>query len=1018
MHYFSTLAQHTTRTNRDVAWRCTNANAVSQAQSTHTYERVRLLHKQVTRTSNGNTKGKIRGEALYDSEDLARHMANYVMNQIPTLSVTHISSSDIIAPDIWSDPFRVYACLFAKASRVLFLVTQYDVAAFGKFTREHLQPLLNQSTPRDYDWKSRFFVLAMGELDLPVPLPCEIIRFREVGWFRDSMALFVLGKKIQEFWTPKQLSSCLITRTEKLKFATNLEETETFQTSLIVKNSNDEDPIDKRGDVQEIFNTKIDHGSAMISNDGPHYIACQNFNVRFDIVSNRSLEIHNLLIPNVSVSGLSGTIQPLQTNVGYYAAQSDIGLIGISSDMDDISPALGEVHSTTDSAGEMQWSPPDSVSVVRETESNSALSPNEGGLTPVTTETDRIRSDVTQTTVTEKASVAAGNADFILESEPPKPTKRTRMVGDQVGSRSIDLSSVRKQHTFFTHERDAPISLSGEDIRSPTTANTSPEGPLETIAERSVESDTSLCPLDCCGFPMQPIPGVQKSEQSPCSDGLETMSTVSRQISPSDYLKIEDGNAITSPKLDSNKKFTPLMGSQCFGEKDEFLKDIESTEIKLQDRKSPSTPFLSLLETTSEESAVVPKTTKTALMDSDFPSGTKKRVSPHGDLNSSGDKIKCFDVEGSSQVDIDVDLKTSNVPNIRQTSPSISFLQKEGVASTSNSMNLIDKKNKENCGDLDHAGSETDENRSAAPSTSESVPQNYAFHPPNKSAPRRGLWESRLLTIEATKEKIPDASSKISICHKHTIGSKLGERQDSVEGSSGQVRPTDIFENECRSPISDSDCDPEITSSTMSRPSCLLSADNFPSSIALPKTLPEAATSQADCLKLSILRGAEVIKRRERLEEHKPNIEKRFSSISITDEVNQREFEVADTAVGSSYSELGDFRLPSASSVGLLHEAEKFDNDGGPSTYWCDRSVGSPTPCGFSARSDTTSDSSVPSEKSRVFIEDAEITTNSRQRTVNALFSVCKALGKASKLLSFSNEIIMRQIEQLNSEQP
>lgn len=144
-----------------------------------------------------NTGVKIRREALYDPEDLARHMANYVMNQIPTLSVTHISSSDIIASDIWSDPFRVYACLFAKASRVLFLVTHHDVTAFGKFTKGHLQPLLNQSTPRNYDWKSRFLVLAMGDFELPAALPCEVIRFREVGWFRDSMALFVLGKKIQ-----------------------------------------------------------------------------------------------------------------------------------------------------------------------------------------------------------------------------------------------------------------------------------------------------------------------------------------------------------------------------------------------------------------------------------------------------------------------------------------------------------------------------------------------------------------------------------------------------------------------------------------------------------------------------------------------------------------------------------------------------------------------------------------------------------------------------------------------------
>lgn len=45
---------------------------------------------------------------------------------------------------------------------------------------------------------------------------------------------------------------------------------------------------------------------------------------------------------------------------------------------------------------------------------------------------------------------------------------------------------------------------------------------------------------------------------------------------------------------------------------------------------------------------------------------------------------------------------------------------------------------------------------------------------------------------------------------------------------------------------------------------------------------------------------------------------------------------------------------------------EELENDEGPSTYWCDRSVGSPTPYELSIRSDTTSDSSMVSEKSRI----------------------------------------------------
>lgn len=145
----------------------------------------------------GHGTKKVRREALYDSEDLARHLANYVMNQIPTLSIAHISSNDIIAPDIWSDPIRVYACLFVKGSRILFLVTHQDAEGFANFSIQRLQPLLEQAQALDYDWKSRFLVVAMGEFHLPESTPCEVIRFREIGWFRDSMALFVLGKKIQ-----------------------------------------------------------------------------------------------------------------------------------------------------------------------------------------------------------------------------------------------------------------------------------------------------------------------------------------------------------------------------------------------------------------------------------------------------------------------------------------------------------------------------------------------------------------------------------------------------------------------------------------------------------------------------------------------------------------------------------------------------------------------------------------------------------------------------------------------------
>lgn len=883
-----------------------------------------------------------------------------------------------------------------------------------------------------------------------------------------------------EFWTPKQESSCLVPSTEKLKFATNLEETETFQTLLIVKNLNDEALIEKRGDIPENFNTKLDQGDGLISNDGPNGIARQNFNARFDIVSNRTLKIHELLLPNIPVSGLSGTNQPLQTNAHYHTAQSDIGLIGISSDMDDLSPAQGDVHSTSDSVGEMQWSSPDSVSIVRETKVNSTLSPNEGRLPLVTTEADGLRNNSPKPNGTEKASMAARNADVTLESEPPKPTKRTRTADDQFMRRSLDQSSVGKQHTFFAHERDTPMALSGEDIHSPITVNTSTAGPLEAIVECSMESDTSVCPPESCDFLKQSMLGVKKSEELPCSNELETIPTIPKRTSTSDPFKVADENTTASSNLGGDQKCTSLMESQCFGEHDEILTATGLTEIKLEHTKSTFTPFPGLLQSiaktsgggdkvkgqgeepnsrprnqisgeltsdynlvtssddlscqtmiksdeesfyftkgkppfvgepeevihnrcieirrsrtsntysegyiaqqspqnptvgsevkkdreacdlnaqenaygecqsvspvqkepmppfkdsrtgnvttitdvgdgyfsdtyierikprltdmldenfkaiqhdkrisssfestnllsqrgmekyltkkqsaseshltlainktrndipspyslfstinnrqvdvgstingkkslkssieptiagslkipssaavdTSESPAISNvasendllesfaglRTKKTALTESGFPLVGEKRVPPYVELNLPGDSIKYFEKEGSSQVDIDVDLKTSTDPNMRQTSPSIppkKLSQREELESTSNSMILGGDKNGGYCEDVVHARSET---------ASRSAPQNCVPHPLNENSLKRGLWESQFLTIKTAKGKVPDASSQISLCHENIIENKLRGGQKSVQESSQRVKPTNISE--------------------------------------------------------------------------------------------------------------------------------------------------------------------------------------------------------------------------------
>ncbi|VDM32382.1 unnamed protein product [Hydatigera taeniaeformis] len=1418
-----------------------------------------------------NTSTKIRREALYDSENLARHMANYVMSQIPTLSITHISSSDIIASDIWSDPFRVYACLFAKASRVLFLVTQHDVVTFGAFTRGHLQSLLNQSTPKDYDWKSRFLVLAMGDFELPAALPCEVIRFREVGWFRDSMALFVLGKKIQEFWNPKLESSCLFSSPEKLKFATNLEETETFQTSLIVKTLNDEGSAEKHREIHGNFNSTLDHEALMISSQCPGCLTHQNFDVRFDIASNRSLEIHELLLPDISTTDLSGINQLSRKNECYYTVQSDIGCMVSSSDMDDNSPVLDDVHSMGDSVGEMQWSSPDSVSVVQEV--NHVLPPDESALTLVAMETEELRNKPPH-----KNGKVKTFADAEKESEPPKPAKRIRTTNDQVTSRSC---------TFFNHEKDALSSLREGEIHPPIIVETSTEETLEATAERSMEIETSLCPMESCNPLMKSMLSAQKSEDLPCSDELETTPTTSKRASTSEHLTVAKENTIASSDLIGDKKCAYLMEPQCFPEQDELSTITSSTEIKMKHPNaftlSPSSlhPIIegsggrsrvnghedeipgemasnSVLSASSDdrssqtrwvkwdddsfhsikEESLCPgkgkkvsknesiekrrsmtsnahcegirdrrsqsyaegfkvkekgkfcnlngdvekshlksqsteekkstgqeninfechstdsrtdQVTTTAdigdehlsdafiekkkprfndMLGSSFKPNhcikrrslslesmdilqkhgiekclSKKQSSSEPHLNlvinktrnpipnpyvvfpirsgnsleggvehaivgnfktlgsaeirqvmgegillentyslintktaslsvgheSPDEKLKDSDEEGSSQVDMDEDLKTPNISKTGQISPSLSpikIAQKGDVVSTSNSTTAKGSKNDYDvtttstsvpvdnvfCSFNDDASckghyftlktvegkfpdlknvfekelrerqrrtqetfhsfqptnstsstktmerdpysetrGELNENKDAKPKKLDSthlenVPDivsdehrehrtppsmdirdttgknakgcinDYPFEDLAKSmsAPKKvkasmpayssaSKEQSTLVICESSLEQTTDVlkprgrrrnGTQIidvlgkSIRNKHLEfkSEKFGEialvsinamgshpeslqgsmqkdeklkvrprksllNQDSAdtdvlrnnnEGSTGQLSPTKgpnnirfedtsygvecssqdllMYSPKCRSRTPDSDCDPEITSSTMSRPSCLLSTDKFSSSIPLPKVVPRAKIAQTNCLESSAFRNglksdklndeslpfcyltsgvgtmkSEAMGRRPRSEEHKLEIEKRFSSISINDEVNQQEFEVANTAIGSAYSGIKISRRPSASSTRLLHETgeyqrnlstqvqlggrrheiqvhgpyfrlieENIETDKGPSTYWCDRSVGSPTPCGLSTGFDTTSNSSMVSENSRI----------------------------------------------------
>nr|VZI01733.1 unnamed protein product [Spirometra erinaceieuropaei] len=208
------------------------------------------IEKSASTDRQWRRKGRI--EALYNSDDLARHMANHVMNQNPALSVTHISTPDLIPQGLWRDPYKIYATLFSQASRVLFLVTESDQDEFEDFFVNHLLHLFKrlQGHRSFSEWNTRFIVVVMGEFELPAVLccenpPCEVVRFREIGWFRDSIALMLLYQKIKDYWVPPSQKEDLDQRIlphstfeqPRRDFCIELEETETTTTSITIKNS-------------------------------------------------------------------------------------------------------------------------------------------------------------------------------------------------------------------------------------------------------------------------------------------------------------------------------------------------------------------------------------------------------------------------------------------------------------------------------------------------------------------------------------------------------------------------------------------------------------------------------------------------------------------------------------------------------------------------------------------------------------------------------------------------------------
>lgn len=136
-------------------------------------------------------------------EDDARQLANQMMAKYPNLSIACPPTTNrhlLIKPEIWQDPIRLSACLFSQTSRIILFVPSDGLEQINLFAKQCLQPLLNQI----YEWHSRFLIVVIGnvpipnELDNDRPIPfIKVIRFRQVGWFRDVMAMILLERAIK-----------------------------------------------------------------------------------------------------------------------------------------------------------------------------------------------------------------------------------------------------------------------------------------------------------------------------------------------------------------------------------------------------------------------------------------------------------------------------------------------------------------------------------------------------------------------------------------------------------------------------------------------------------------------------------------------------------------------------------------------------------------------------------------------------------------------------------------------------
>ncbi|KAH8859946.1 serine-rich repeat [Schistosoma japonicum] len=150
--------------------------------------------------------------SYWKHEDAARHLSNHVMNKYPNLNVLCLNNSNYMKNDLWSDPTCINACLFSQASRVVLFIPDDATEHITHFSRHCLQPLLCRSRDQGGrpEWHSRFIGVAIGSVQVPNQLNSDVpfinvIRFREIGWFRDIMGMMLLERAIKDFWIPPEM---------------------------------------------------------------------------------------------------------------------------------------------------------------------------------------------------------------------------------------------------------------------------------------------------------------------------------------------------------------------------------------------------------------------------------------------------------------------------------------------------------------------------------------------------------------------------------------------------------------------------------------------------------------------------------------------------------------------------------------------------------------------------------------------------------------------------------------------